>query len=362
MLVRLFLARESVPLAIRRRRARGDRLWASLPRAGLLAVRDGVVRTRFALEPFRRAHRRVGPAPRAGCGTDHVLQIGPATRTLAALDRAPSGRGRSRPRNRLRRPGVPRRAPQRARRRRRPERRAHSASRGSTRPSTASRTSTGGEGDLFEPVGDEQFGLVAANPALRRLPRARAHLPRRRPRRRRASRARRSRERRDTCTKAGSPASSAAGSPSPGANSLATPRRWLEGSGCDILVLELASDSPVTYAMRWNSLPGRRPEAAATAAEPWLADYRARGIEAISTGAIVLRKRRAGKNWARFDELGIAPRGDAGATHREDLRRPGSPTARSRRARGCSRWLWRWRRRRCSSRGDCRAERSSVRG
>jgi len=43
-----------------------------------------------------------------------------------------------------------------------------------------------------------------------------------------------------------------------------------------------------------------------------LADYRARGIEAISTGAIVIRKR-SGKNWARFDELAVAPRGDAGA-------------------------------------------------
>ena len=60
--------------------------------------------------------------------------------------------------------------------------------------------------------------------------------------------------------------------------------------------------------MRWNGLPGRRPAAVATAAEPWLADYRARGIEAISTGAIVIRKR-SGKNWARFDELAVAAAG-----------------------------------------------------
>ena len=93
---------------------------------------------------------------------------------------------------------------------------------------------------------------------------------------------------------------------------LATPRRWLEGSGCDAWVLELANEGPVTYAMLWNNLPGRRPEATAKAAEPWLADYRARGIQAISTGAIVLRKR-SGRNWARFDELAVAPRGEASA-------------------------------------------------
>jgi hypothetical protein len=52
--------------------------------------------------------------------------------------------------------------------------------------------------------------------------------------------------------------------------------------------------------------------AVAAAAEPWLADDRARGIEAISTGAIVLRKR-GGSNWTRFDELAVAPRGEASA-------------------------------------------------
>jgi hypothetical protein len=47
-------------------------------------------------------------------------------------------------------------------------------------------------------------------------------------------------------------------------------------------------------------------------AEPWLADYRARGIEAIASGAIILR-RRSGPNWERFDHLASEARGDAGA-------------------------------------------------
>ena len=76
-------------------------------------------------------------------------------------------------------------------------------------------------------------------------------------------------------------------------------------------MLELSTDGPVTYAMRWNGARGRRAADIATAAEPWLADYRARGIEAISTGAIVIRKR-SGKNWAHFEELALGTRGDAG--------------------------------------------------
>jgi hypothetical protein len=42
-----------------------------------------------------------------------------------------------------------------------------------------------------------------------------------------------------------------------------------------------------------------------------VADYRARGIEAIASGAILLRKR-SGPNWERFDHLAAEARGEAG--------------------------------------------------
>jgi hypothetical protein len=96
-----------------------------------------------------------------------------------------------------------------------------------------------------------------------------------------------------------------------GGDGMETPRTWLEGSGCDVWVLELVTDDPVRYAMRWNDAPGRRPTAVAAAAERWLDDYRARGIEAIASGAIILRKR-AAPNWERFDHLAAEARGDAG--------------------------------------------------
>ena len=106
---------------------------------------------------------------------------------------------------------------------------------------------------------------------------------------------------------------------SPDGDRLETPRRWLDGSGCDVWVLELSTDGPVTYAMRWNGVAGRRAAAVATAAEPWLADYRARGIEAISTGVIVIRKR-SGENWAHFEELAARHPGRRRAAPRADLR------------------------------------------
>lgn len=166
-------------------------------------------------------------------------------------------------------------------------------------------------GNLFEPVRDERFGLIAANPPFVVSPvheltyrdgglgsdtlsreavtGAARHLH-----------------------EGGFASILCSWVTEPGSEGVETPRRWLEGAGCDVWVLELSTDGPVTYAVRWNSLPGRRPAAVATASEPWLADYRSHGIEAISTGAIVIRKR-SGKNWARFDELALAPRGDTEA-------------------------------------------------
>jgi len=96
----------------------------------------------------------------------------------------------------------------------------------------------------------------------------------------------------------------------PGADASAGPRRWLEGSRCDALILHFRTDDPVTYAVGWND-GLHPPETLPSAAEAWLADYRARGIEAISTGAIVLR-RRDGENWVRVEELPLQARGAAG--------------------------------------------------
>jgi len=300
VLVRLFLGRESLPAAtVAAAMGRFD--LDALAGTGLIALRDGVVRARFALEPLDglvvASDRSAGRLR-----TDHVVRIGPATRTLAALT--------------VRRPveaaldigtgsGV----------------QAFLAARHSERvvgsdlnPRALRLARLNAElngienvdwrrGNLFEPVRDEEFGLVAANPPFVVSPVQEFAY--------RDGGLGGDLLSREAVTGAASHLREG-GFATILCSWIKTPERWFERSGCDAWVLEFVTDGPVTYAVRWNSFPGRRPATLATAAEPWLADYRARGIESISTGAIVLRKR-SGKNWVRFDKLAVGPRGEAGA-------------------------------------------------
>ena len=67
--------------------------------------------------------------------------------------------------------------------------------------------------------------------------------------------------------------------------------RWLEGSGCDALVLHYASYDPVAYAAGWNR-PLRFDAAAyAAALDRWCDYYRRLGIEALAEGVAVIRRR-----------------------------------------------------------------------
>jgi SAM-dependent methyltransferase len=73
-------------------------------------------------------------------------------------------------------------------------------------------------------------------------------------------------------------------------------RRWLEGSGCDALLLRLAVHDPLTYASGWNRALRSDPDAYGDALDRWTAYCHELGIEAISWGAVVMR-RRTGRNW-----------------------------------------------------------------
>lgn len=88
---------------------------------------------------------------------------------------------------------------------------------------------------------------------------------------------------------------------------------WLAGSGCDALLLNYASVDPVLYAAQWNFLflgEGRGPFFAAV--DRWLDYYRREGIETITEGMVVLRRRAGGRNWVRAIEVPSAPTGPAG--------------------------------------------------
>jgi len=81
------------------------------------------------------------------------------------------------------------------------------------------------------------------------------------------------------------------------------PTAWAADRGCDVWVLHHSSLSGLTYAVQWNShLRGDPDEYLGTVAR-WVDSYRRQGIGALGYGAVVLR-RREGRPWRRFDDLG----------------------------------------------------------
>jgi methylase of polypeptide subunit release factors len=81
-------------------------------------------------------------------------------------------------------------------------------------------------------------------------------------------------------------------------------RRWVDGSGCDALALHMLRHEPLGYAALWTRPFRWDPIAYDRAIERWLENLRALRIEAISWGALVLR-RREGTNWFGSQEAAI---------------------------------------------------------
>ena len=76
------------------------------------------------------------------------------------------------------------------------------------------------------------------------------------------------------------------------------------GHGCDAWVLHHRSEDPLAYAAAWNQLVrSSSPEAYPAALDRWLGYYSELGIESLEYGAVTLRRREAGPNWLRLDEL-----------------------------------------------------------
>jgi hypothetical protein len=77
----------------------------------------------------------------------------------------------------------------------------------------------------------------------------------------------------------------------------ARPRAWVAGNGCDALLLRFRTHEPLAYAAGSNvRLRRRDADEFGRVVDRWTAYYEELGIEAISWGAIVLRRRR-GENW-----------------------------------------------------------------
>jgi SAM-dependent methyltransferase len=98
------------------------------------------------------------------------------------------------------------------------------------------------------------------------------------------------------------------------ADPAARPRGWLEGSGCDALLLHTSTDDPVETAMLWNRELLDRPGDYAAALDRWLAYYRELGIEQLGYACVVLRKRAdGGDGWVDALHLPRAALRPAGA-------------------------------------------------
>jgi SAM-dependent methyltransferase len=73
-------------------------------------------------------------------------------------------------------------------------------------------------------------------------------------------------------------------------------RSWVEGSGCDAVLLHFVTQDPLTYAADWNEGLRSDEGAYAVALDRWLDYYAKLAIEALAWGVVVLR-RRTGENW-----------------------------------------------------------------
>jgi len=75
-------------------------------------------------------------------------------------------------------------------------------------------------------------------------------------------------------------------------------RQWTAQTGCDMLVLRADSSSMDEYPLLWNLNPGSKDMVAFQQRyQPWIDHYEREGIESMTYGHIILRKRGGVENW-----------------------------------------------------------------
>jgi methylase of polypeptide subunit release factors len=89
----------------------------------------------------------------------------------------------------------------------------------------------------------------------------------------------------------------------------AAPRAWVQGSGCDALVVCFETVAPLAHALAWNSPPARLldPAVFRETVARWNRYFCETGTGAISFGAIVFRRRRSSRHWTRLMRASTAP-------------------------------------------------------
>jgi Methyltransferase small domain len=90
-------------------------------------------------------------------------------------------------------------------------------------------------------------------------------------------------------------------------------RAWIEGSGCDALLLHYGTQDPLTHAGNWTrDIYGGRPAEFDDALARWIGYLERLGIDGVAYGGVVLR-RREGANWVRAYEIPLSGSRPAGS-------------------------------------------------
>jgi SAM-dependent methyltransferase len=166
-------------------------------------------------------------------------------------------------------------------------------------------------GDLFEPVADSRFDLIVSNPPYVISPETDL-LFRHSPMARDALSGTVVREAAAHLTEGGFAHILCNWVQRPGDPSSAAVGSWVEGLGCDALILVHGVEDPLAYAVRWNQRAQQvLPYSYAARLDDWLGYFERLGIEAIGSGAAILR-RREGSNWVHEMELASESRGPGG--------------------------------------------------
>jgi len=160
------------------------------------------------------------------------------------------------------------------------------------------------EGSLFDPVRGERFDLIACNPPYVISPESRYVF--RDGNRRGHGMCEEVVRRLPDYLEAGGYASVLCNWGIGGDEEWPAPlRRWVSGSGCDAWLLCNGTQDSLTYAAAWNAGPDR--VAYEDALERWTAYHRELGYEQIGLGAVILRRRQDGVAWVRTDRFPAGP-------------------------------------------------------
>jgi methylase of polypeptide subunit release factors len=82
------------------------------------------------------------------------------------------------------------------------------------------------------------------------------------------------------------------------------PRSWVSSNRCDAWLLCFKTEDPLTYASNWLSASeSQDQEQYGQLLDRWLQYYAQMGIERISYGAVILRRRSSHANWLRADTV-----------------------------------------------------------